>query len=152
MAMRSIPLVAGIAAVAVYVVGGGDLLAGLLYDGYSFVDQAISELSAFGSPVRAPMMTVILVHAAAGRRGPFRVFTLAALAVIVGFGAAASVAIQGIEQNDTPGAGLFERINAYAWFAWLVVLASMLMRRTAARTIRPAVTLGGGAASSWSCD
>jgi hypothetical protein len=43
-------------------------------------------------------------------------------AVVVGFGLAASFAIQGIEQNDTPWAGGFERINANAYFAWLVVL------------------------------
>jgi hypothetical protein len=35
---------------------------GLLYDGYSFRDQAISELAAFGSPVRPLMVTVILLH------------------------------------------------------------------------------------------
>lgn len=40
----------------------GDLIAGLLYDGYSFRDQAISELTAFGSPVRPLMLTVMLVH------------------------------------------------------------------------------------------
>ena len=36
-------LIAGIGAVGVYAVG--DLLSGLLYEGYSFKDQAISELS-----------------------------------------------------------------------------------------------------------
>ena len=41
-------LMAGIAAVVVYVIG--DLLSSFLYDGYSYLDQAISELSAFGSP------------------------------------------------------------------------------------------------------
>jgi hypothetical protein len=30
---------------------------------------------------------------------------------------ASAFAIQGIEQNDTPWAGGFERINAYAYFA-----------------------------------
>ena len=49
--------------------------------------------------------------------------------MVVGFGLAASFAIQGIEQNDTPWAGGFERINAYAYFAWLVVLAVTVMRR-----------------------
>jgi len=49
--------------------------------------------------------------------------------VVIGFGAAASFAIQGIEQNMTPWAGAFERINAYAYFAWLVVLALTVMRR-----------------------
>jgi len=53
-------LLAGVAAVVMYAVG--DVLSGLLYDGYSFQDQAISELSAFGSPVRPLMVTVILIH------------------------------------------------------------------------------------------
>jgi len=42
-------LVAAIASVVVY--GLGDLASGLLYDGYSYRDQWVSELSAFGSPV-----------------------------------------------------------------------------------------------------
>jgi hypothetical protein len=42
---------------------------------------------------------------------------------------ASSLAIQGIEISDTPWAGGFERINAYAYFAWLVVLAVTVMRR-----------------------
>jgi hypothetical protein len=46
-------LVAAIASVIVY--GLGDLVSGLLYDGYSYQDQWISELSASGSPVR-PLM------------------------------------------------------------------------------------------------
>jgi hypothetical membrane protein len=194
-------LMAGIAAVVVYVIG--DLLSGLLYDGYSYKDQAISELSAFGSPVRPLMVTVILTHgvlvvafgvgvlrasrrrsvswvgglliaigvvgfpthtvwamssrdmeggfndtmhiilsavfsvlviaamalSAVAYRGWFRLYALATIAVAVGFGMAASFAIQGIEQNDTPWAGGFERINAYAYFAWLIVLAVTVMRR-----------------------
>ena len=50
----------GIAAVILYVIG--DLVSGLLYDGYSFRDQAVSELAAFGSPVRPLMVTVIMLH------------------------------------------------------------------------------------------
>ena len=53
-------LVAAIASVAVY--GLGDLASGLLYDGYSYKDQWISELSAFGSPVRPLMVTAILTR------------------------------------------------------------------------------------------
>ncbi|MDF2746827.1 MAG: hypothetical protein K0S98_1112 [Propionibacteriaceae bacterium] len=49
--------------------------------------------------------------------------------MVVGFGMAASFGIQGIEQNDTPWAGGFERINAYAYFAWLMVLPVTVMRR-----------------------
>ena len=43
-------LVVGTAAAAVLVYAIGDVLSALLYDGYSYADQAISELSAFGSP------------------------------------------------------------------------------------------------------
>jgi hypothetical membrane protein len=199
-------LMAGIAAVVVYVIG--DLLSGLLYDGYSFVDQAISELSAFGSPVRPLMVAVILIHgvlvlafgigvlhashrrslswvgglliaigvvgfpthtvwamssrgmeagfndtmhiilsaafsvlviavmalSAVAYRGWFRFYALATIAAVVGCGMAASFAIQGIEQNDTPRAGGFERINAYAYFAWLIALAVTVMRREAPET------------------
>jgi hypothetical membrane protein len=199
-------LMAGIAAVVVYAIG--DLLSALLYHGYSHRDQAISELSAFGSPVRPLMVTVILIHgvlvlafgvgvlrasrrkslswvgglliaigvvgfpthtvwatssrgmeaglndtmhiilsavfsvlvvaamalSAVAYKGWFRFYALATIAVVVGFGMAASFAIQGIEQNDTPWAGGFERINAYAYFAWLVVLAVTVMRREAPAT------------------
>jgi hypothetical membrane protein len=205
-ATNKVLLMAGIAAVVVYVIG--DLLSGLLYDGYSYRDQAISELSAFGSPIRPLMVTVILIHGAlllafgigvlraSGRkslswvgglliaisvvgfpthtvwamssrdmetgfndtmhiilsavfsalviaamalsavayRGWFRLYALATIAVVVGFGMASAFAIQGIEQNDTPWAGGFERINAYAYFAWLIVLAVTVMRREALAT------------------
>jgi hypothetical protein len=39
-------LMAGIAAVGLYVIG--DLVSGLLYGGYSYINQAISELTASG--------------------------------------------------------------------------------------------------------
>jgi Protein of unknown function (DUF998) len=185
------------AIVAVTIYGLGDIGSGLLYTGYSFRDQAISELTAFGSPVRLVMMPVMLVHgglliafgsglfrAARSRslrwtgvmlaaanvvtlpthtvwamssrgmqtgindtlhaqttiafslgvgaaivlsaiaiRGWFRLFSLATLAVIIGCGLAASNAMTGIAENDTPWAGAFERINCYVYFLWLVVLA-----------------------------
>jgi Protein of unknown function (DUF998) len=194
-------LLAGVAAVVVYAIG--DVLSGLLYHGYSYIDQAISELSAFGSPVRPLMVTVILVHnvlllafgigllrvarrsslwwigalqvaefvlvgiathtfwamssrdmatgfndtmhitlsvvfsllvvammvlSAVAYPGWFRLYALATTVVVVGFGMASSLAMGGLEQNDTPWAGGFERINAYAYFAWLVVLAIMVIR------------------------
>lgn len=200
-ATTNVLLMAGILAVVAYAVG--DLLSGVLYDGYSFKDQAISELSAFGSPVRPLMATVIVVHgaleiafgvgilrvadrrslrwvgglliaagaiafpthtfwamssrdlptgfndtmhqvlsfvfsmlvfaaiiaSAVAYRGWFRQFSLAVLPVLIGFGLAASISIGGIERNDTPWTGGFERINAYSYFVWLVVLAILLMRR-----------------------
>lgn len=195
-------LLAGIASVVIY--GLGDLISGLLYKSYSFRDQAISELSAFGSPVRPLMMTVILVHgllvfafglgvwrtadskslggvglllmgagivgfpthtifamssrwltpgfndtmhialslvfslfvcaaivlSAVAYRGWFRAFSIVTLLVIIGFGMGASMAIRGIAQDSTPWAGGFERVNAYSYFAWLVVLAFRLLRRS----------------------
>jgi Protein of unknown function (DUF998) len=48
--------------VAVTIYGLGDIGSGLIYTGYSFRDQAISELTAFGSPVRHIMMPIMLVH------------------------------------------------------------------------------------------
>jgi hypothetical membrane protein len=195
-------LLAAIPAVIVY--GIGDLISGLLYDRYSFKDQAISELSAFGSPVRPLMATLILIHgalllafgigilrgarrrsvrwigwllvagffivglwnhtiwamssrdletgfndtmhitltmvftllvvaimvlSAVAYRGRFRLYTLATILFVAAFGGAAGFAIRGLEENDTPWAGGFERINAYAYFAWLVVLAVTVMRR-----------------------
>jgi hypothetical protein len=193
-------LVAAIGSVAVY--GVGDLASGLSYDGYSYRDQWISELSAFGSPVRPLMVTAILVHglllivfgigfrrfadrkslcwiglllivagmiglpthtvfamssrwmtpgfndtmhaslslafglvvfvavalSAVAYRGWFRLYAIATIPILVGFCVASSMAIQGIEQNFTPWAGSFERINAYAYFAWLVVLAVIARR------------------------
>jgi hypothetical membrane protein len=200
-------VLAAIPAVVVYVMA--DVLSGSLYDGYSYADQAISELSAFGSPVRPLMVTAILAHgvlllvfsigllrvtrrgsavswigalgvagfvivgipthtfwamssrdmvtgfndtmhialstifsvcvmaqivlSAVGYRGWFRFYALATLAVVVIFGLASGVAIQGIEQDDTPWAGGFERINAYAYFAWLVALALMVVRHELTR-------------------
>ena len=195
-------LVAAAGAVLVYTIG--DVLAGLLYEGYSWSDQAISELTAFGSPVRPLMVSIILTHnllmllfgvgmlrvadrrtlrwigillvvcfvvvglpthtiwamssrgletgfndamhitlsmvfsvlvvammalSAAAYRGLFRVYSLATLVVVAGFGAASGVAMSGLEQDDTPWAGTFERINAYAYFAWLVALAAMVICR-----------------------
>jgi hypothetical membrane protein len=199
---RKALLVAGIVAVGVY--GLGDLLSGLLYEGYSFKDHWISELAAFGSPVRPLMAAAIVAHglllvvfgvgvwrsadrrslrwvgllliadglvglpnhtvfamssrwmepgfndtmhqilslvfglivfaamilSAIAYRERFRLYSIATLLVVIGFGMASSIAIRGIEENHTPWAGGFERINAYAYFAWLVVLAVIVMRRS----------------------
>ena len=83
-------------------------------------------------------------------RGWFRLYAIVTAMVVIGFGAASGFAIQGIEQNLTPWAGGFERINAYAYFLWIIVLAVAVMRRslnvsapqltvTGARTGEPAV-------------
>jgi hypothetical membrane protein len=222
--VKRILIAAGIAAVVLY--GIGDLVSGLLYQGYSWRDQAISELPAFGSPVRPLMMAVIIVHgllitafgigvwqsasraslrwagismigagligfpthtvfamssrwmefgfndtmhiilsmvfslfvvvaiglSAYAYPGWFRLYAIATAIVVIGFGAASGFAMQGVEQNLTAWAGGFERINAYAYFLWIIVLAVTVMRRslnasvslprvtgTRARTREPAV-------------
>ena len=217
-------LLTGIVAAGLYVVG--DRVSGLAYNWsrpYSFKDQWISELTAFGSPVRPLMVAVITVHGllgaafavgiwrAAGQnrslrrvglallaagavgfvihpffpmtsrwmesgftdkmhgvlsmvwgliifvavalcavayRGWLRIYSIVTLVVLIGFGAASAIAIQGIEQNDTPWAGAFARVNAYALMAWFVVLAVTVMRRSlsdAAPETRVASAVGEGA-------
>jgi hypothetical protein len=201
--VRRALLVAGVAAAGVYVVG--DMVSGLVYEGYSFKDQWISELTAHGSPVRALMLGFMTAHGLLGAalavgiwrsagqsrslrwvgplliaagaigflthvvfpmtsrwiessfsdamhatltmawgvttftamilsavayRGWFRLYSIVTLLVMIGFGVASSIAIQGIEENNTPWAGAFERANAYALMAWLIVIAMTVMRRS----------------------
>jgi hypothetical protein len=47
---RKALLVSGVLASLLYL--GTDVLAALLYEGYSYTDQTVSELSAIGSPTR----------------------------------------------------------------------------------------------------
>lgn len=56
--------IAGVVAAGVYV--AGDVVSGLLYPGYSFRDQWISELTARGSPVRPVMLGVMTLHGLLG--------------------------------------------------------------------------------------
>jgi asparagine N-glycosylation enzyme membrane subunit Stt3 len=65
----------------------------------------------------------MMILSAVAYPGWFRFYAIATVVVVVGFGIASSFAMSGIDQDDTPWAGGFERINAYAYFAWLVLLA-----------------------------
>ncbi len=188
-------LLGGIVAGVMY--ASFDLVSGLLYDGYSFRDQAISELTAYGSPVRPLMATNMIAHtlpllafaaglwrvserksvrgisvllvaaiviglpihtiwamssrwlepgfndtmhstltgvwgvaiaaavafSAIAYRGWFRAFAIATIPVMIGFGMAGAVAMEGLELDQTPWAGAFERITCYAYFLWLALLA-----------------------------
>ena len=76
-----------------------------------------------------PIIFAAVALAAVADQGWFRLYSLATVLVLMGFGAASGLAIQGLEENDTPWAGVFERINAYALMAWFVVLAVTVMRR-----------------------
>src|SRR4030095_6046189 len=87
---------------------------------------------------------VAVALSAVAYRGWFRLSSIVALVVLIGFGGAASIAIRGIEENLTPWAGGFERINAYAYFAWLVVLAVTVIRRSLGQLhLEEGVTEGG---------
>jgi hypothetical protein len=89
------------------------------------------------SAVFSVLVIAAMVLSAVAYPGWFRLYSLATIAAVGGFGMASAFAIQGIEQNDTPWAGGFERINAYAYFAWLVVLAVTVMRREVPATRFP---------------
>jgi hypothetical protein len=86
------------------------------------------------SVVWALGISVAVVFSAVAYRGWFGLYSLGTVLVMMGFGMASGVAIRGIEQNDTPWAGAFERVNAYVLMAWLVVLAVTVMRRSLGRT------------------
>ena len=102
------------------------------------------------SAVFSVLVVAMMVLSAVAYRGWFRVYAVATVAVVMAFGMASAVAIQGIDENDTPWAGAFERINAYAYFAWLVVLAVVVIRdelnasrvRPESREARPGVPEG----------
>lgn len=84
--LRTTLLLSGILASALYV--GTDLLAGTLYPGYSFTDQAVSELFAIGAPTShlvVPLFTLSSllllpfawgVWSASGRNRALRVMAL----------------------------------------------------------------------------
>ena len=80
------------------------------------------------SGVFSVVVVAVMAVSAAAYRGWVRLYSLVTIALVVGFGMASVGAIRGIEQNDTPWAGAFERINAYAYFTWLVVLAITVVR------------------------
>ena len=58
--LRKVLLICGILASLLYV--GMDILAGMLWEGYSFTSQAISELSAIGAPTRPLVVTLGIVY------------------------------------------------------------------------------------------
>src|ERR671915_2300933 len=58
--LQKILLLCGILASLLYV--ATDILAGMLWEGYSFSSQAISELSAIGAPTRPLVVTLGLIY------------------------------------------------------------------------------------------
>jgi hypothetical membrane protein len=58
--LRNVLLICGILASLLYV--ATDILAGKLWEGYSFTSQAISELSAIGAPTRPLVVTLGIIY------------------------------------------------------------------------------------------
>ncbi|MFZ2173005.1 MAG: hypothetical protein WAW17_03010, partial [Rhodococcus sp. (in: high G+C Gram-positive bacteria)] len=64
-------------------------------------------------------------------RGWFRWYSIGTLVVLMVSGWLASQFIPDIADNlPTPWLGAYERINAYVYLVWVVVLAVTVMRRT----------------------
>ena len=76
-----------------------------------------------------PFVLVAVALSAVAFRGWFRIYSVGTLLAMTGFGIATGNAIQGLEQNDTPWAGVFERVNAYALMLWFALLAVTVLRR-----------------------
>jgi hypothetical protein len=74
---------------------------------------------------------VAVVCGAVAYRGWFRLYSIGSLVAMAVFGGLAGASIPRIADNlPTPWMGAFERINAYVYLAWLVVLAITVMRRS----------------------
>jgi Protein of unknown function (DUF998) len=204
---RKLLLGCGIAFALLWI--GMDVVASIVYDGYSYRDQTVSELSAIGAPTRpfwiafgSVWSALVIAFAvgvwqSAGRKralrvvaglliayaaisitvGPFssmhqrevlaaggetlsdtlhlvvtgfgvftflleigfaatafgtwfRFYSIATIAAMLVFGAITSFYAPEVQANEpTPWVGIYERINAYGYMLWIVVLAVMLWRK-----------------------
>jgi Protein of unknown function (DUF998) len=79
-------------------------------------------------------ISAVVILAAVAYRGWFRLYSIGTVLAMMAFGIASGIAFQGIEQNNTPWAGAFERINAYMLMAWLVVLVVTVIRHPVEQT------------------
>ena len=183
---------------------GADILASLLYQGYSYTSQAISELSALGSPTKALLSTTGMIYEVlllafgygvfrvAGQKRAlritgillithailalvsfffpmnlreaektasdtmhviiysiipilflfiiwfgstingkwFRIYSILTLVVLVLFGILTGITAPRVAAGlPTPWLGIYERINAYGYMVWVILLAFILLRR-----------------------
>jgi hypothetical protein len=60
MMVRKVLLICGILAALLYV--GSDLLAAMRWQGYSYIDQSVSELRAIGAPTRSFLMPILILY------------------------------------------------------------------------------------------
>ena len=60
----------------------------------------------------------------------FRLYSIATIVAMLVFGAITSFYAPQVEANEpTPWVGVYERINAYGYMLWIVVLAVVLWRK-----------------------
>lgn len=111
--LRRILLLCGVLSPLLYAVA--DILAGLRWEGYSFRDQAISELGAIGAPSRSRFGALLLPT----------YLLLTAFGVGVWSGMEAPRIEAGL---PTPWVGVRERIFWYAYQLWFLVLPVTLLR------------------------
>jgi len=81
-------------------------------------------LHIWATVVQGLFIALVLVFGAFVHGLRFRLYSLAALATCVVFGALAAFEAA---QESTPWLGLTERVNIYAWMLWLAVLAISLL-------------------------
>ena len=204
---RTILLGCGVAFALLWI--GMDVVASIVYDGYSYRDQTVSELSAVGAPTRrfwfafgsvwsalviafgvgvwrsaGPLRVLrivaglLIVYASITLTvGPFssmhqrevlaaggatlsdtlhlvvtgfgvftflleigfaatalgtwfRFYSIATIAAMLVFGAITSFYAPAVQANEpTPWVGIYERINAYGYMLWIVVLTVMLWKK-----------------------
>lgn len=123
--------VAGALLFAWTAVGLGVLLFGPMHlRGAGF--SATDVLHITGTGVAAVLLLLAIGFAAAALGRGFLLYSVATIAVLLGFGALVGRLSPGIAAGlPTPWIGLLERVNIYGTMLWLVVLAVVLLRRRA---------------------
>ena len=127
-------LLCGLAASFVYV--AADLIAAATYPGYSFVDQAVSELFAIGAPTSqmiVPLFSLssaLLLGFAAGIAASSAQNRALRLLAMFAFRYATALDVG----EPTPGLGLTERLAQYAYQVWQAALALLLLGGPKLRT------------------
>jgi hypothetical protein len=94
------------------------------------------------------LIVLAIAFAARAFGGRFRAYSIATIAVVLGFGALTSVYGPRIGANlPTPGAGIVERVDLGAYLVWVVVLAVALLRAPVVVTPRRPARAEGPVAS-----
>lgn len=89
------------------------------------------------SMVTVPLMLLSIGFGAAAFGKPFRIYSISSLVVLCFFGVLTGIDGPKVAKNlPTPWLGIWERILIAVFLLWVVVLASILIRRKVAPTIK----------------